>query len=81
MKLQILNKEFVKRDFWYILVCMLAILGCMYTLHQNNEVLNTCNTVWAEYVEDHCACGMSYGDIMNFSLPVNWEGFENEQTT
>ena len=69
--MSILNQEFIKRDFWYILVCMIALLGCIYTLHQGNNMINTCNEVWSEYLDTYCVCSRGYGEIINIQLNLS----------
>ena len=67
-------REFIKRDFWYILLLMLAVLGCMYTMHQINNVTNACNQAWSEYIDTYCTCGMGYENLPNMNLSLGeWE--------
>ena len=48
--------EFIKRDLLYIIVCLLAILACVYTIESVQEFQDHCNIYWTDQVKD-CNCG------------------------
>ena len=56
--------EFIKRDLLYIIVCLLAILACVYTIESVQEFEDHCNIYWTDVMKN-CECG--YNDIPNWS--------------
>ena len=56
--------EFMKRDFVYIIVCLVALLVCLYTIESVQEFQDHCNEHWTEQMKN-CECG--YNDIPNWT--------------
>ena len=74
-------KQFIKRDFWYILVLCLALCGCIYTMYHVDAELDKCNDAWQEFVDEHCACSLGSMNLLNLSLLGDWGGIENAKNT
>jgi len=49
-------KELVKRDFLYIVVILIALIGCLYTLLNVGDYQAKCNQHWQEQIESNCDC-------------------------
>lgn len=45
-------QEFVRRDFMYIVVVLLALFACLYTLGSVKEYNNQCNAHWEQQIKD-----------------------------
>lgn len=56
--------EFLKRDMVYIIVCLVAILACLYTIESVQEFEDHCNMHWTEEIKS-CNCGQ--GIVPNWS--------------
>lgn len=41
-------KDFIKRDFIYIILLLFALFACLYTMYQVTEVQVECNNRWLE---------------------------------
>jgi len=48
-------QEWVRKDFWYILICMLAIAACVYTYNDVGNKIQECNVNWATQLTE-CGC-------------------------
>ena len=46
---------FVKKDFIVIIICLLVLLGCMFTLYNVESYKDKCNTYWNNFYND-CQC-------------------------
>lgn len=49
--------KFVKRDALYIILLLLALIGCLMTLRDVKKFETTCNSQYMNYIEDNCLCG------------------------
>ena len=50
-------KEFLVRDFWYILVMLIALFACFYVWDHQDDMLRECNDHWLEQWEEcNCMC-------------------------
>lgn len=59
-------KAFVGRDFVYIVVCLIAILACMYTLMTVGQYQQKCNAHWESQIamcKCECVPGKYYEDF------------------
>jgi len=57
-------KSFIKRDMVYIIVCLMAIIACLYTIESVHEYQDHCNIHWTEQISK-CNCG--YNELLNWS--------------
>lgn len=48
-------KEWIQRDFIYIVVCLFAILSCIYTIYTVGDYKEKCDTFLLDTLE-HCDC-------------------------
>jgi len=61
-------KEWIKKDFIYIVVILFALLACMFTLQQSTEIMQECNDNWAEQLEGCtllCDAGQTEAGFIN----------------
>ena len=53
--------DWLKRDFYVIIVLLVALLGCLYTLYYSQEAIQGCNEHWVqEFKDKHCTCSGTY---------------------
>ena len=67
-------KQFIQRDFIYIIVCLLAILGCLYTLYTVGDQIQERDQQWVEYInQTDCLseCLYSYDYQTNITWGIN----------
>jgi hypothetical protein len=67
--------EFVKRDFVYIILLLVAVLGCMYTLYNVGDYQQQCNEHWIEQMNmGNCIC-QGYGGNATSRYPLFEDNF------
>lgn len=82
-------QQFIRRDFWYILVIMFALFACIYTILHTGEYVDNCNQYWEEqFIEKGCSCtgqrfkepiGLMFGT--NYSMEVEDENQDQNTNT
>jgi len=74
-----MNKEkllsFIKRDFVYIVLCLIVLLACAYTLYAVGDYQQTCNQHWSKQFEKRCPL---IEDYTMFNQSFNLIGGYNE---
>lgn len=70
-------KEFVQRDIIYIVVCLFALLACLYTVLTIETYQEQCNQYCLEYI-DTCECNceneyIPFDDNYSFLKPLTKE--------
>lgn len=58
-------KVLIRSDFWVILVCLLALLGCAYTIYNIGSYKEQCNQYWNNYIKADCRCSQQ---IVNYTM-------------
>lgn len=78
-------KAFIKRDFLYIVLMLMALLVCLYTILNIGEYQNKCNTYWYEQIKNKCSCGLldPYLDnhtliLLNINIPIDKQNTTNK---
>jgi len=67
--------EFIKRDFWYILICLFALFSCVVTIDDAGDYQRDCNEHWLKQIENATYIDPTY-DFTDFdkqfdsSLPI-----------
>lgn len=67
-------KEWLKRDFIYIVLILFALFACIYTVGHVQDYMNDCNEHWAEQFEKNCEYIDPYAEfndvpMFNISVP------------
>lgn len=63
-------KEFLRRDFIYIIVCLFAVLACLYTIYTVSDYQQQCNEYWLQQWEES-GC-FQQPDTFNESFILPW---------
>lgn len=70
---------FIRKDFWIIVVCLLVLMICLYSLYSIREYQYQCNEHWKKQVEERCPPVDYYNTFnQNFSL---WGGYNETENT
>ena len=69
--------KWFKKDFVIIIICLLCLLACVYTILTVGEYQEQCNTYWETQLEN-CECSNYITTFdTNFSLTMNYNEVEN----
>jgi len=60
-------KEWIKKDFWIILLCMITILICIITMINTERVVEKVNQHWFEEMKT-CNCFCDNGNNYDFRI-------------
>jgi len=61
--------DWVKKDFIIIIVCLMAMLACLYTIYMAKDYNQQCNEHWAEQWNEKCVNAHPYETFNeNFSI-------------
>jgi hypothetical protein len=55
--------DFYKKDYWIIVVCIITLIGCMYSLYRMNDYKDTINSYWMNQRMTRCICN----DVLPFN--------------
>lgn len=66
--------DWIKKDWYVIVVLIFALFACIYTLNNTNKYINECNEHWQEQVDiilEQCGMNMnSYPGLNNFNISI-----------
>ena len=66
--------KWIKKDYVIIIICLLCLLGCLYTILTIGEYQEQCNQYWETQLEQ-CECKNYIQEFdTNFSITMNYEG-------
>lgn len=68
-------KAWLKRDFTYIVVCLLAIMCCLWAIASIQAYQNDCNEHWIEQINEcNCLClqeNRPFTENFSIALPLD----------
>lgn len=70
-------KEFIKRDFIYIMVMLLALIGCLYTIAMTNNYETACNEYWQQQYADCLCTPQPFNQPLHYNILEEYNGTKN----
>lgn len=71
-------KEFITRDFMYIVVCLVAILGCLYTIYNIGDQIEQRDKEWVNYINES-GCLSECINIYDYQTNITWSGINDNK--
>ena len=67
--------NYIQKDLFIILVCLITILGCMYTLYTVESYKQDCNNYWESFINDSpCFKGCIDKSFNLYNVDFEWGG-------
>lgn len=64
--------EWLKKDSFIIIVCLLTILIVMYMLLVSQSYKQACNEYWYDSIKSNSCHALCFDEVNNFSDDLNW---------